>query len=198
MIKLRLPEKSQKFRLKFYRWYIKIILDRNFGRLPTESEIDSEIANQRTVKYGDANALHCLEVIQIYSETYSREVQFPMKCKECLRRVIGRRSYGENLPIFKRFFQHYLKSSAVKSGEPTHQQTDEYNEQRTVDFIKWFNREGVDAGFYQLFVAEIPKWRKEHRVKPQKSAAAKSRWLKENRKKILTLLIKRINAISHL
>ena len=124
-----------------------------------------------------------------------KDSDFPMKFKECLRRFIGRRSYGDNLPIFKEFHRHYLKSIAIRNGYPAREQTDEYLEQRTLDFIEWFKRDGVKKDMYELYSTEIPAWRKEHRVIPQCRAAANSRWLKENRKKILVILLKRINAI---
>ena len=120
-----------------------------------------------------------------------------MKFKECLRRVIGRRSEIENLPTFKLYFQHSLKSAAISNGYPAHEQTDEYVERRTTEFIEWFKRDGVNKGFYEKFSAEIPAWRKEHRQRQQRINAANSRWLKKNRKKILTLLVQRISAAPH-
>ena len=194
---MQLHDKTRKFRRSFYRWYHARRLDKKFGRAPTDAEIDDAIFSEKTSKYGAANAKHALEVIAISAEQYSRIAQFPMKFKECLRRVVGRRSYGENLPIFKAFHRHFLKSIAIKNCYPAREQTDEYADQQTIERIEWLQRVGVDRGEYETYLTEIPLWRKEHRQKPQRSNAANSRWLKTNRKNILTLLVKRINAIPH-
>ncbi|MGA2030533.1 MAG: hypothetical protein ABSG87_10735 [Verrucomicrobiota bacterium] len=115
LIELQLPGKSQKFYRAFYRWYVKSILESHFNRPPTDAEIDAEIASQRTTKYGAANAQHCLGVIQTFSEQYARILQFPMKFKECLRRVIGGRIYGYNLPIFKAFWRQDIQLRSFPS-----------------------------------------------------------------------------------
>jgi hypothetical protein len=199
LIELQLLGKSQKFYRAFYRWYVKSILESHFNRPPTDAEIDAEIASQRTTKYGAANAQHCLGVIQTFSEQYARILQFPMKFKECLRRVIGGRSYGYNLPIFKAFWRHLLKSSAIQNGYAAWEYSDEIIESRTLAFIERLKTEGVDQGWFKTFEAQIPVWRKEHRIKPQRKDAAIMRWLKleEIRIKILTILNHRISELSH-
>jgi hypothetical protein len=123
-----------------------------------------------------------------------------MKFKECLRRVIGGRSYGYNLPIFKAFWRNLLKSSATQNGYPAWEQSDEFVETRTLEFIESLKTKGVDQGWFKTFAAQIPDWRQAHRINPQRKDAAIWRWLKleENRIKLLTVLKHRINELSHI
>ena len=197
LVELQLRGKSQKFRRGFYRWYFKNRLDRKLGRPSTDAEIDEAIISERTSKYGAANAKHACEVIKDAAEHYERLGQFPMKFKECLRRVIGGRSYGYNLPIFKAFWRNLLKTTAIQNGYSAYEQTDEYIEERTIGFVNLLKSKGVDRGWFNTFEAQIPTWRKAHRINPQRKNAANSRWLKEKRKKLLAVLIHRINELSH-
>jgi hypothetical protein len=196
-VELQLRGKSRKFQLGFYRWYFKNRLDRKLGRPPTDAEIDEAIISERTSKYGLANANHACEVIKESAEQYERIAQFPMKFKACLRRVIGGRNYGYNLPIFKAFWRNLLKTTAIQNGYPAYEQTDEYIEERTIGFIDFLKTKGVDQGWFNTFEAQIPEWSQAHRINPQRKSAANSRWLKEKRKKILAVLIHRINELSH-
>ncbi len=117
-----------------------------------------------------------------------------MRFKEFLRRTVGRRDYADNLPIFKAFWAHVLKSARKLRGASL---SDECVEFEVSEFIDCAKANGVDAGTYHYCLREMPIWRKDHRIRPQRIEAAKSRWLKESRRKLLTLLVWRISAVSH-
>ena len=106
-----------------------------------------------------------------------------IKFTECLRRVIGRRSEADTLPILKAYLRHVFKSSSIQNGVPAYEQSDEYIEQRVKDHIEWMKREGVHHGHVLHLEKAVKEWRIEHRMKPQRLAAAKARWRKEESEK---------------
>ena len=208
LLRLALPLKSRKYKQKFHRWYELQICQGRYGRKPTDEEFEKHLIEAQSYQYDAEVSKREIQQMQSWLPRFESETRpkfatnvnpsdFPMRFKECLRRVIGGRNYGYNLPIFKKFYRHYLKSIAVKNGYPSYEQSDEYIETRVLEFIEWFKTNRIDKGFFTLFSTEIPIWRMEHRIKPQRKDAANSRWLKENRKKLLVILIQRINELSH-
>lgn len=209
LIKLSLPLKSKKFKQEFYRWYQGQRLWHKIQRKPTDDEVNKFI-NEETFQYQEESAEMEMRQIRDWFPIFIKETRpkpalnvsaadFPMKFKECLRRIIGGRSYGYNLPIFKAFWRHLLKSTAIQNGYPAWEQTDEFIETRTLGFIERLKTEGVDQGWFKTFAAQIPEWRQAHRINPQRKDAAIWRWLRleENRIKLLIVLTHRINALSH-
>lgn len=209
LIKLALPGKSKKFRKEYHWWYQGQILWHNTRRKPADEEIKQFIAGDMFRYDEDATGRATRQVhdwLPIFlKETRPKialpvsESDFPMSFKQCLRRVVGRRSYGENLPIFKAYWHHALKSIAESNGYPSYERTDEYIGNLVLSQIEWMKKDGVPYFMFKKFTDDIPAWRKKYRASPQNSLNAKSRWTKrkEIRKKILTLLLQHPNAISH-
>jgi hypothetical protein len=69
-------------------------------------------------------------------------------------------------------------------------------EKKTEEWIAKLNRGGiVDANWYLRATPHISEWRKANRHQQRKDANTK-RWLKENRKKLLRVLLARVTALS--
>jgi len=68
--------------------------------------------------------------------------------------------------------------------------------QMTLKVIEKHQREGVDRHFYLSHKNAIGHWRKERMIEQRREANA-SRRLKNNRKKLICLLLNRQKAISH-
>jgi hypothetical protein len=207
VVRLALPGRSKKFRRDYLWWHEGQRFWHKNGRKPMDEEIKKHIADD-VFRYDEDAAKREAQQIQNWLPIFLKETSpnltvtdadFPMKFKECLRRVIGGRSYGYNLPIFKAYWRHLLKSTAIQNGYPAWEQTDEFIETRTLAFIERLKTERVDQGWFKTFAAQIPDWRQAHRINPQRKDAAIWRWLRleENRIKLLTVLAHRINALSH-
>jgi hypothetical protein len=122
--------------------------------------------------------------------------KFPMKFKVFLRLAIGGRSYGDRLHIFRKYWCHLQKVYVDLEHVLPDRKTPEFFEAETNREIEKRQREGVDESFLKTHTRIIAAWRKASRT-PQAKKAASERWLKENRKKLLAILQKRINDISH-
>lgn len=105
------------------------------------------------------------------------EPRFPMKFKECLRRIIGGRSFGNRLHLFRQFWSAKLNESSEYQTEAA--RLDEVSEQ-----ISYYNLHQVSAGAYADIARGFHAWRKE-RDRQQRVNAIKSRWDKQKRKKSL-------------
>jgi hypothetical protein len=108
--------------------------------------------------------------------------KFPMKFKECLRRVIGGRLHGDRLHIFRKFWCAMLKHYEDIAAIPAEYKTDEWRQNKANEIIEKYTREGVDKITFDNFITTIPQWRKEARIIQRRNAAIKS-WTPANRKK---------------
>lgn len=107
--------------------------------------------------------------------------KFPMKFREFLRRAFGGRLHGDRLHMFRKFLK-----SEYSYGNPD----------VPTSLISKISEAGIrDQDTYYGFVGQIKQWRAVNRLQ-QRKAAGQTRWLKESRKKLLTVLQKRINALS--
>jgi len=102
---------------------------------------------------------------------------FPMKFKECLRRVIGGRLHGERLHFFRRYWcdtlQHYEFYDRVSPKE----KNAEGRLKKANEMIEKFTAEGVDEHWFNTISKGFPIWRGLNRIKQRKDAANK-RWKK--------------------
>ena len=108
--------------------------------------------------------------------------KFPMPFKECLRRVIGGRLYGDRLRSFKKYWCAMLKYYADLGSKPASgddNKTDEGRQKMTQEIIEKFIREGVDEFWFNNISAGFTAWRKQNRIQ-QRSDAAKKRWQKKS------------------
>jgi len=113
--------------------------------------------------------------------------KFPMKFKDFLRRAFGGRLHAERLRLFRKFlvseYTYFSKEGEDKEDIPT-------------KLISALSENGIASqGSYYGFVQQIGQWRAINKVQQRKDAN-KNRWLKENRKKILVVLQKRISDMS--
>jgi hypothetical protein len=116
-----------------------------------------------------------------------KPLEFPMQFTQCLRRVIGRRSYKENLHSVMPYFREALKAMALRhSYRPP---PEEAIEKQALDLMK--------------LAAEFPVWHRKHNIRRQCRNAANLRWAKERQRqltdkriKLLDLISKRVNAPS--
>jgi hypothetical protein len=107
--------------------------------------------------------------------TPPKPIQFPMKLKEFLRRLIGGRSYGNRLALFRRYWR-YVSALSVRK------KSDAEIEKSLHAILEEFSAEGVDEVSYDYHSKVFPNWRK-MMLRDQRRNAAKSRWVKEKRKK---------------
>jgi len=111
-----------------------------------------------------------------------RPPKFPMKFKVFLQRAFGGRLYADRLHLFRKFLNS------------------EYNFIPGYDvpakLLKAMTENGIrDDKSYYVCIEQIRQWKQINRFQ-QRRDANESRWLKENRKKILKLLQKRITDMS--
>lgn len=94
-----------------------------------------------------------------------------MTFKECLRRIIGGRSYGNRLHLFRRFWSAMLNESSEYKTE-----ADRLN--GAGEQIAYFKLNHVSEGEFGDIARNFFKWRKE-RDRQQRTNAVKSRWQKQ-------------------
>src|ERR1035441_1592102 len=123
-----------------------------------------------------------------------RPIKFPLKFRVFLRLAIGGRSYGDRLHIFRKYHNAYLQT-VIQPNPGEEYSTAESREKVTDSRIAFYNQNGLIESAYRLHFNNIRSWRG-FTNRQQRKNAINSRWLKENRKKILTLLKKRISDIS--
>jgi maltodextrin utilization protein YvdJ len=123
-----------------------------------------------------------------------RPIKFPLKFRVFLRLAIGGRSYGDRLHIFRKYHNAYLQT-VIQPNPGEDYSTAESREKVTDSRIAFYNQNGLIESAYRLHFNNIRSWRG-FTNRQQRKNAINSRWLKENRKKILTLLKKRISDIS--
>jgi hypothetical protein len=121
----------------------------------------------------------------IGSSSKSKRLRFPLKFRVFLRLVVkGKRSYGERLPIFKKYWCSKLEYFATQGSDPpvgSDNKTSEGRLEMTLKIIEKCQREGVDENFFITHLHGIERWRKEMQVE-QRRNAAKSRWSKHHLK----------------
>jgi maltodextrin utilization protein YvdJ len=122
-----------------------------------------------------------------------RPIKFPLKFRVFLRLAIGGRSYGDRLHIFRKYHNAYLQT-VIQPNPGEDYSTAESREKVTDSRIAFYNANGVIETAYRLHFNNIRSWRA-FTQRQQRKDAINTRWLKENRKKILTLLKKRISDI---
>jgi hypothetical protein len=123
-----------------------------------------------------------------------RPIKFPMQFRVFLRLAIGGRSYGDRLHIFRLYHNAYLQTG-IQPNQGEDYSTHEGRQKTTDARIAFYNLNGVIESAYHLHFNNIRSWR-EFTQRQQRKDALNSRWLKDKRKKILTLLKKRISDIS--
>jgi hypothetical protein len=110
--------------------------------------------------------------------------KFPMKFKECLRRVIGGRLHGNRLHIFRNYWSVQLKKyEAMDYAESVGIKTDEGRLNMANEMIEKYTREGVGRDSFNQLLNGIPKWRKENQIQ-QRRDAAKKRWKNKSKKSL--------------
>lgn len=106
---------------------------------------------------------------------------FPLPFKVFLRHAVtGKRSYGERLPIFKKYWcskLEYFARIESKLIPGLDNQTPEGRLDMALKVIEKYQREGVDESFFITHVNGVAHWRKEEQIF-QRRNAAKSRWAK--------------------
>ena len=123
--------------------------------------------------------------------------KFPMKFREFLRRMFGGRLHDERLHLFRKYlFDSTKVSEYYRGGHGSHQALIDAASKTTDELIGKYNREGItEPNWYITLRGDISRWRKANRIF-QRQQANKSRWLKENRKKLLRLLQRRVSDLS--
>jgi hypothetical protein len=109
--------------------------------------------------------------------------EFPMPFKESLRIIVGGRSIGIRLKIFRRFWAFELKKIFdARYIDMPQIQTDEQRLEKANEMIKEFTRVGIDKYWFNSMSTGIPEWRRQNNIQ-QRRNAAKSRWQIENKKR---------------
>jgi len=197
-LSLALPDKGPVGRLKFYRLVERDILLGRLLRQPTEGEIDEAIAIARSKEYDQKLADWEIELIHrcvLIFENAKRQKfasdgqapMFPMEFKECLRRIIGGRSVGDRVHLFRHHWAAMLERAGA-GGFPPRDTTEEERINKANEMIEKFTIEGVPEDWFTSLSNSYPTWRIEQKsknIRQQRSGAAKVRWLKENSQKTL-------------
>lgn len=114
-----------------------------------------------------------------------KPVRFPIKFKLFLRIAIGARSYGERLPIFRKYYREALRANADEGsllwgdGDKAVALSIEATDRK----IETLSRTGVSEEFCVRHLIAIPEWRQKKRTE-QRRNAAKSRWEKAKKKSV--------------
>jgi hypothetical protein len=129
--------------------------------------------------------------------TKEKPPRFPMKFREFLRRMFGGRLHSERLHLYRKYlYNSFQVSEYFQGGHASAAARNSAADQKRDALIAKQNIEGIkDPHSYAVVKEDIIKWRKENRIFQRKNAA-KNRWLKENRKKLLAVLCRRISDIS--
>lgn len=124
--------------------------------------------------------------------------KFPMKFKVFLRRIFGGRLHADRLRLFRKFaFEELRSQQLAKDRELTPEAAGAAAEVMRDKLIADLNRDGIhDLNWLFRTTERIALWRPSNRINQRRDANS-SRWLKENRKKILAILHRRISDISH-
>jgi hypothetical protein len=122
---------------------------------------------------------------------------FPMKFRQFLRRMFGGRLHSERLHLYRKYLhQSFQVSEFFTGGHVSEASRLAAAEKKTDEHIAKQSAEGIcDPNWYFTLLHDIKRWRGLNRL-DQRKKANKSRWLKETRKKLLTVLQNRIRVIS--
>ena len=120
-----------------------------------------------------------------------------MKFRQFLRRMFGGRLHSERLHLYRKYlYQSFQVSEFFGGGHVSEASRLATAEKKTDELIAKQSAEGMsNPDWYFTLQQDIKRWRLLNRL-DQRKKANKSRWLKETRKKLLTVLENRIRVIS--
>lgn len=126
--------------------------------------------------------------------------KFPMKFRVFLRRAFGGRLHCDRLHLYRKYLlqqfevEVWFRGGLMRVQNPQHRTL--AAEKLRDEFLINISRDGItDPERFSAEFQDIQRWRQLNKVQ-QRKEANKSRWLKENRKKILALLQRRISDMS--
>jgi hypothetical protein len=121
-----------------------------------------------------------------------------MNLREFLRRAFGGRYHGDRLHLYRKYLLEQFTGIVIVEemypliGKPDARPPDK----RVDDFIAQISLQGfTDSVRCFEKIHDLQQWQKRNKIDQRRKANA-SRWLKENRKKLLAVLSHRINALS--
>jgi hypothetical protein len=115
-----------------------------------------------------------------------KPLTFPIPFTTFLREAFGGKRYAERLYLFRKYWKRSLIDVAKAAWYAPEETAEEVLIARTDAIINKLKNEGVDKLFFEPHVQRIKAWRELNRLE-QRQQAARNRWDKEKRKKILEL-----------